>query len=350
VNENPHTNERNFEAALEGVDRDEAVRLRELWRLVDDASDSFPTPDEVAAERIRLLHDLDAPDSGAAVLGASVRDRAALDAPILDAAAVSNSRRPRAAIHPLRRSERKRRVWWLAAAAVVAVFFVARWWTTPFSLHAPFGKSLVVTLPDSSTVHLNSGSTLSYGRSFSVLGRRAVQLTGEAFFDIQESDMPFTVTTFDAGVAVIGTRFNVRAWPGEPEGETMVVVESGRVALFASRDASDRVVVEAGQSRRVLNGGVAADSLIVSVEDALAWRDGDLIFKDRPLGVVLADVRRRFATDVRVEPATEETTKINLALRAPMDAEDVVRDIAGALDIRYRTLSHGYVLYQPSGQ
>ena len=40
-----------------------------------------------------------------------------------------------------------------------------------------------------------------------------VRLTGEAYFDVVEEDAPFVVETFNAEVRVLGTRFNVRAWP-----------------------------------------------------------------------------------------------------------------------------------------
>ena len=341
MNKNRDSNESNLEAVLESAEPDEAERLRAMWDMVGAKSEPFPSRQEIAAERMRLLHALDGASARQAAVGAQERrpHLAAIGRP-------QSTTRAGRVQRPQGRGLRSSRLIWGAVAAAVALIVAVGWWSMPIEHYAPLGDVVSVTLPDGSTAQLNSGSTLSYGRSFRVLGKRSVDLNGEAFFDVRKHENPFSIVTFDARVTVLGTRFNVRAWPGEREGETTVAVEYGRVALEGEED---RVVVEAGQALRMREGRVAADSLGLSIEDALAWRDGGLIYKNRPLGVVLADVRRQFDVDVRVEPASAETTRIVLARRSPGDAEDVIRDLAaGVENMRYRVLAHGYVLYQTS--
>ena len=342
MNKNPDSNERNLEAVLEGAESDEAERLRSIWEMVGAHSERFPSRQEIAAERTRLLHALGRASARRAAVGADEGlPQLTSTGRSQSAANVGRVQRPRRRVRRL-----SNLIWGAVTAAVALLVAVGWWWSMPIEHNAPVGDIVSVTLPDGSTAQLNSGSTLSYGRSFSVLGRRNVYLTGEAFFDIRKHEDPFSIVTFDARVTVLGTRFNVRGWPGEWEGETTVAVEYGRVAL---EGAEDRVVVEAGQARRMRDGRVAADSLGLSVEDALAWRGDGLIYKNRPLGVVLADVRRQFGVDVRVEPTSAETTRIVLVRRTPGEAEDVIRDlVAGVENMRYRVLAHGYVLYQTS--
>src|SRR5690606_693130 len=114
----------------------------------------------------------------------------------------------------------------MAAAAVVVVGLGAALWLRPTVHRAPLGERLAVVLPDGSRVELNSGSRLAYRRTFGWRARR-VDLHGEAFFDVVPADVPFTVRTFNSAVTVLGTRFNVRAWPDDEQAETAVVLEEG---------------------------------------------------------------------------------------------------------------------------
>lgn len=69
-------------------------------------------------------------------------------------------------------------------------------------------------LPDGSTVLLNEGSELSYSTSFGKQARE-VTLTGEGYFDVQHNlSKPFKVLTGNVTTTVLGTAFNIKAYPG----------------------------------------------------------------------------------------------------------------------------------------
>jgi ferric-dicitrate binding protein FerR (iron transport regulator) len=174
-----------------------------------------------------------------------------------------------------------------------------------------------------------------------IAANRHVRLQGEAYFDVSPSDRLFVVETFNATVTVLGTRFNVRAWT-DVEASTFVTVESGQVRVAPEQGGG--VVLAAGESVRIATD---IDSVAVSVGDAVAWRQGDLIYKHRMLGAILDDISRQFDVAVRLDPTIAETTHLTLALRDPADAESVVRDLAGSLGLQYRARSNGYELYRP---
>ena len=71
-------------------------------------------------------------------------------------------------------------------------------------------ESKTVLLPDQSTVRLNAGSFFTYDAA-TWDDARTVELHGEAFFDVKKNGVPFTVTTSNSRVQVLGTTFNVRA-------------------------------------------------------------------------------------------------------------------------------------------
>ncbi len=97
------------------------------------------------------------------------------------------------------------------------------------TLVIPYGSRSVVTLSDGTRVWLNAGSRLIYPSKF-VDKSREVFLVGEAFFDVKENkNQPFVVKTIDVQVEVLGTRFNVMAYPEDFAVQT--VLEEGSVEI-----------------------------------------------------------------------------------------------------------------------
>ena len=95
------------------------------------------------------------------------------------------------------------------------------------AFHTDPGQRASLTLPDGTSVELNSGSTLQYPAVFA-RGERRVRIEGEAMFDVAKAaDKPFYVETFAYDVKVLGTRFNVEA--DEDRGVFSTALMEGRV-------------------------------------------------------------------------------------------------------------------------
>ncbi|WP_405295155.1 FecR family protein [Algibacter sp. Ld11] len=98
------------------------------------------------------------------------------------------------------------------------------------TLKIPLGKTFNVTLSDGTKVHLNAGTTFKYPKQFSNTGNRLVYLNGEAFFEVEKDKAhPFIVNINDIDVKVLGTKFNVNAYP--ENSETSCVLVEGSVEL-----------------------------------------------------------------------------------------------------------------------
>lgn len=234
---------------------------------------------------------------------------------------------------------------WLKVAASIAVLLVGglgAWNGVPASVEAGGGQTIEVVLPGGSRVDLNAGSRLSWARDFSWLpgvdrSERVVRLEGEAFFDVARDGRPFRVETADARVAVLGTRFNVRARPGEG---TSVTVDEGSVEVRDREVGS--VVLVAGQ--RVVAGAGSFEVSDASGLDFRAWRDGGFAVSDAHLGAILAELERRFSLTIdasSLDPAVRDR-RLTLYYSSPLRLDSILDDVATALGLRYREISGGW--------
>ncbi|MCC7523541.1 MAG: DUF4974 domain-containing protein [Chitinophagaceae bacterium] len=102
------------------------------------------------------------------------------------------------------------------------------------------GERKLVTLPDGSLLHLNAGSTLRIDPEFAK-NNRYVYLSGEALFDVKHNEsLPFIVHADSYDVKVLGTLFNVKAYPGDATNE--VALLRGKVEVFNRNNAQKTVL------------------------------------------------------------------------------------------------------------
>ncbi|MCB2409516.1 FecR family protein [Hymenobacter lucidus] len=180
----------------------------------------------------------------------------------------------------------------------------------------------LVALPDGSKVWLNRHSTLEYAADFSA-GPREVQLTGEAFFDVQKDpEHPFTVLSAESRTRVLGTSFNVRAYPAEDSVEVSVV--TGKVAFASRRSHQDSVLLLPGQ-RGVLVG-VDQDKKPVrqtATADAnfRAWQTDELVFDNASLSHVIRTLRTTFGTNILVADKALLKCRFTGTFRQPNPAQ-----------------------------
>ncbi|RKD86370.1 FecR family protein [Mangrovibacterium diazotrophicum] len=162
------------------------------------------------------------------------------------------------------------------------------------TLFAPMGARINFTLPDGSSGWLNSGSSLQYEIPFQ--DNRQVVVSGEAWFDVaHDASHPFEVTAGSSKVKVLGTKFNVNAYPGENYIE--VVLEEGKVEF--SSDASGTPVILKPDERLVYTDS----SIQISQADATkysGWKEGKLIFRGDPMIDVAERIGRWYDVEIEI--------------------------------------------------
>jgi transmembrane sensor len=125
------------------------------------------------------------------------------------------------------------------------------------------GSKSQIQLPDGSSVWLNSSSSLTYDKNFGK-SIREVNLVGEAFFDVaKDSSHPFIIHTAVVDVRVLGTAFNVMAYPNDANTVTSII--RGKVEVTVKNRANEKVYLEPNEKLVVANNVSVPSAVIRSL-------------------------------------------------------------------------------------
>jgi ferric-dicitrate binding protein FerR (iron transport regulator) len=163
-----------------------------------------------------------------------------------------------------------------------------------------------VILPDGTSVTLNKGSELSYTAQYGK-DSREVALSGEAFFDVtHDPSKPFTVRSGKVNTRVLGTAFNVRAFPGE---EVKVTVTRGLVEV----GSETRVYAQVKPDQQITVNTETGDfvSNEISAEKESNWKDQYLILRDVTMQEASVLIGERFDVTITVTNPDLKQCKVN---------------------------------------
>ena len=157
------------------------------------------------------------------------------------------------------------------------------------------GQKAKIYLSDGSIAWLNADSRIIYRRHFKD-SVRAIELTGEAYFEVaKDPSKPFVVTSGALSVRALGTSFNVNAYPDQPL--TQVSLLTGRVKIEMANDARDVVLLPGQQIVYNKKSEEFAESVFDPVE-TIGWKEGVLTFKQANYQEVVRKLERWFAVEI----------------------------------------------------
>ena len=160
------------------------------------------------------------------------------------------------------------------------------------------GESSKVILPDSSVVHLNSSTSLTYSNNF-YADNRTVDLRGEAYFEVAKSAThPFEVSYDAVKVKVYGTSFNVNTATFD---NTMdVVLEEGSVELSHNNNRFENVMLVPGEKASFDEANNVLRISKVDTYKYTAWREGLLVFEDDSMDRVFKKLEGWYDVDIEI--------------------------------------------------
>ncbi len=161
------------------------------------------------------------------------------------------------------------------------------------TLQVPRGGEFVLCLADGTVVTLNADSKIHYPDRFTG-NERQVSLEGEAFFEVAKDSLkPFVVKTNDIDVRVLGTAFNLKAYPDEHQQTTLV---RGAVEVFLNKQ---QVILQPGEQATCIDQELRVER--VDIRPYIAWKNERFVFENEPLEAVLKKLERWYNITVFIQ-------------------------------------------------
>jgi ferric-dicitrate binding protein FerR (iron transport regulator) len=311
----------------------ERAALEAVWHALD-AARSAPavTASESSAMWAAIV-------AGTSTAVAEPSTPSAVPAPVASRSAARSRHRPAWA------RRRVRAAALVVLAVAVAILGRPGAWQ---EVQVPRGQQQAVTLPDGSAVTLSAGARLRYREGFrGWFGRstdRRADLEGTAYFAVVKDGRAFSVQTYNADVRVLGTAFEVQAWPAEESG-TAVSVAEGRVAL-AARSGRDLTLAAGDRAAVAHDADTPSAAALVPVEHVAPWRYGGFVSVNEPLAQVVASLERQFDVVIEIEDVAVSDRRVTLYYpEATLDR--VLRDLATMQSLTVERRREGYRLRRP---
>lgn len=246
--------------------------------------------------------------------------------------AISQEQTPAREISPLTKR------WAVAAAAAIllivssGIIFYSHTGTSPQPAEPvsaaagqkPQKENHLVALPDGSTVVLSAGSKLDYPSSFEGLAKREVYLTGQAFFDIRRNPAKsFIVHTGKLATTVLGTAFNIKACPGDPE--ITITVKQGAVKVSDQHQTlgilrPDQQIIYNTQKANSTQKDVMADNF-------LGWRQENLLFDNLTVEEAARLLEERFNVRISISDPAVGTRRFTTTFPKKESLEEALKSI-----------------------
>lgn len=250
--------------------------------------------------------------------------------------------------------ERSQKVWLAAAASVLILLLPLSYlllknscddiaWQT---IETSVGQRKNIELPDGTNVWLNCASSLSYPKAFEG-NTRLVKIEGEAFFKVTKNkEKPFIVAFNNHYTKVLGTSFNIKAYPNT-DWEYVSVIE-GKVAVGkSSQHTQQQYTVLVANERAALS--THSDQFLKSVnqdtKSEVTWRSGALRFQQTSLSDVLAELQRRYnAKLILKQDKNTAMPSFTASIRPDTSLDEVLKILSMTEKITYEKKDDKYII------
>jgi len=212
---------------------------------------------------------------------------------------------------------------------ILIIVFSPRWWSqiTTNHYHTAKGESNSIQLSDGSHIDLNTDTELSVQYTWTT---RSVKLEhGEALFSVvHDAGKPFEVIAANGLIRDIGTRFNVY---NQAEQVSVTVLE-GEVSVTAGQNSIPHHLTPGQQISYDATGRMSAIAN-ADIAATTAWQKAQLVFKGKPLSVVLEQLGRYHEVKLKVTDPRLQALKVSGVF--PSNNLKLAHDnIAGALPVK----------------
>lgn len=170
------------------------------------------------------------------------------------------------------------------------------------TITTPRGGQYEVVLSDGTKVWLNAASSLRFPVAFAGSCRN-VTLTGEAYFEVAKNKhKPFHVKANGTNVQVLGTHFNVSAYPDDAAVTTTLL--EGSVRLNKNGSVA---MLKPGELGTSVNNQTVFKVSKADIEKAMAWKNGYFLFDNTDIRTIMKQAARWYDVDVVYQGAVTQS-------------------------------------------
>lgn len=183
-------------------------------------------------------------------------------------------------------------------------------------------------LHDGTEVWLNAASSLKFPDHFDN-NKREVFLSGEAYFDVKHAEeTPFIIHTGPISTLVVGTAFNIKAYPNQKS----VVVSVSRGKVKVSRRDNTVATLTTGQQVKVEQVGEAVVERSIPADRIAAWQEGNMVYDDETLSDIIRDIERVYNATIKVENQSMMDVKLSTSFRRDIGVEQALQVLCRLTD------------------
>lgn len=195
----------------------------------------------------------------------------------------------------------------------------------------PKGQVNQVFLADGTRIWVNSQSKLTIPSVFAS-NERVVKLSGEAFFEVaKDAGRPFKVEVKGQRIEVLGTTFNVRAYPNQKEVQT--TLSDGKIMLFAG----DQTATLTPGQQSVYN--IETNRLLVSQVNPInfnSWKEGRFEFQNEDLVEVFKVVERWYDVEIKYRERDFRGMRFSGVIKRNKDVQHFLNLLNHSIPIQYK--------------
>jgi ferric-dicitrate binding protein FerR (iron transport regulator) len=203
------------------------------------------------------------------------------------------------------------------------------------------GEIKKVVLSDGTEVWLNNMSVLVTVEPFESDNRR-VKLIGEAYFDVtHNAEKPFVVETFGLRTEVLGTSFNLNAYPRLKHKE--IALYEGSVKISADENPGKSLLINPGEKVRVSDNNSKFYISEIDSKKPAVWRAGILEFRNEEFFEIARKLERKFNT--RIFIASQKTGELRFTAEFENEPlEKILKLLNEAKDFNYSFTDEGVII------
>ncbi|MEQ6119122.1 FecR domain-containing protein [Reichenbachiella sp. MALMAid0571] len=197
------------------------------------------------------------------------------------------------------------------------------------------GQRASYKLSDGSMVFLNAGSSISFPEIQDEKTRKVI-LAGEAFFEVvKNSEKPFVVESANLKTQVLGTSFNIRAYPQK---DIEVTVVTGKVqveSLSTETQGNEKILLTPNEQAVYSRSQNRLSFAKVDARKSLAWHSKELLFENVDMREVLSMLEIRFDQKIILDNSGMGNCIIRKAKYEKESLETILKGLQSLLDFKY---------------